>query len=116
MEANYLSILIIQNNNTKCTFLIIKNKISQYPDDTLLTLDGSPNSLFAAFDSFDFFPKNFSGLKVNCLKTKIIWLGKKKSKQVFHHTKLETRLGFNNFCLLGIHFFSEIRKHYISLT
>lgn len=68
MEANYLSILIIQNNNTKCTFLIIKNKISQYPDDTLLTLDGSPNSLFAAFDSFDFFPKKFFWFKGKLFK------------------------------------------------
>ena len=39
--------------------------ISQYANDTSLTLDGSPNSLFAALDTLDFFSK-FSGLKINC--------------------------------------------------
>lgn len=76
--AEILSILIKQNNHIKGIFVNDKeHKISQYADDTLLTLDGSPSSLFAALDNLDFFSK-FSGLKVNCSKTKIVWIGSKK--------------------------------------
>lgn len=65
---------------------------------------GSPSSLFAALDNLDFFSK-FSGLKVNCSKTKIVWIGSKKfSKQVFHHTRWKLDWGSTTFVLLGIHF------------
>jgi hypothetical protein len=39
-------------------FFFIKNiqyKISQYADDTSLALDGSPQSLFAALDTIEYF-------------------------------------------------------------
>lgn len=36
-------------------------KISQYADDTSLILDGSPNSLFTAFDTLEYFSQNFPG-------------------------------------------------------
>lgn len=103
--AEILSILIKQNNNIKGIFVNNKeHNISQYADDTLLTLDGSPISLFAALDNLDFFSK-FSGLKVNCSKTKIIWIGSKKfSKEVFHHTRWKLDWGSTTFVLLGIHF------------
>ena len=32
-----------------------EHKISQYANDTSLTLDGSPSSLFAALDTLNFF-------------------------------------------------------------
>lgn len=58
--AEILSILIKQNNNIKGIFVNNKeHNISQYADDTLLTLDGSPISLFAALDNLDFFLKIF---------------------------------------------------------
>lgn len=59
--AEILSILIKQNNNIKGIFVNDKeHKISQYADDTLLTLDGSPISLFAALDNLDVSPPPLS--------------------------------------------------------
>lgn len=53
--AEILSILIKQNNNIKVIFVNDDgHKISQYADDTLLTLDDSPVSLFAALANLDF--------------------------------------------------------------
>lgn len=47
--AEIRSILIKQNNDIKGIFVHNKeHKISQYTDDTLLVLDGSPKSLFEA--------------------------------------------------------------------
>jgi hypothetical protein len=73
--AEILAVLIKQNKDIKGIY--VKNtehKISQYADDTLLALDGSPKSLFAALDTIEFF-SSFSGLKVNTSKTKIVWIG-----------------------------------------
>ena len=64
-----LAILIKQNTDIKGIFINYnEHKISQYADDTSLTLDGSPKSLFAALDPIDFY-SSFSGLKVNICKT-----------------------------------------------
>ena len=86
--AEILAILIKQNKNIKG--ICIENtehKLSQYADDTSLALDGSPESLFAALDTIEYFA-SFSGLRINSSKTKIIWIGSKKfSDQVFHHTR-----------------------------
>ena len=68
--AEILAILVKRNKNIKGIFINHKkHKISQYADDTSLTLDGSPSSLFAALDTLDFFSK-FSGLYLNCSKAK----------------------------------------------
>ena len=53
-----------------------EHKISQYADDTSLTLDGSSKSLFAALDTLNIFYE-LSGLKINSLKTKVLWIGSK---------------------------------------
>ena len=53
-----------------------EHKISQYADDTSLALDGSPSSLYAALDTLERYA-NFSGLKINSAKTKIVWIGSK---------------------------------------
>ena len=76
--AEILAILIKQNHDIGG--IIIngnEHKISQYADDTCLILDGSPQSLFTALDTIDFF-SNLSGLKINSSKTKIVWIGSKK--------------------------------------
>lgn len=53
--AEILSALIKENNDIKGILIHGKeHKISQYADDTSLILDGSPNSLFTAFDTLDF--------------------------------------------------------------
>ena len=80
-------------------------------DDTSLTLDGSPNSLFAALDTLDFFSK-FSGLKINCSKTKIIWIGSKKfSSQVFHHSRWKLDWGSTTFFSPWNRIFCRIRQN-----
>lgn len=87
-----------------------EQKITQYADDTTLVLDGSPNSLFAALDTVDFF-SSFSGLKINSSKTKIVWIGAKKiSKQVYHHTRWKLMWGCTTFSLLGIEFSVDLEK------
>ena len=55
----------------------VECKLSQYADDTTMILDGSQTSLersFALLDSF----YQLSGLRVNCEKTKVLWIGSKK--------------------------------------
>lgn len=103
--AEILAILIKRNKDIKGIIVNDKeHKISQYADDTSLTLDGSEKSLHAALDTLDYFSK-ISGLKVNCSKTKIIWIGSKKfSAEVFHHARWKLDWGSNTFTLLGIHF------------
>lgn len=52
--------MIKQNKDIKGIFINnIEHKISQYPDDTLLVLDGSHKSLLAALETIYFFSKFF---------------------------------------------------------
>lgn len=109
--AEILSILIKQNNDIKGIFVHNKEHIiSQYADDTLLALDGSPKSLFEALETIDFY-SSFSGLKINTSKTKIVWIGSKKfSDQVFHHTRWKLDWGSTSFNLLGFQFSVELSE------
>ena len=55
----------------------VERKLSQYADDTTMILDGSQASLeksFALLDSFG----QLSGLRVNCRKAEVLWIGSKK--------------------------------------
>ena len=55
----------------------VECKLSQYADDTTMILIGSQASLersFALLDSFG----QLSGLRVNCEKTDVLWIGSKK--------------------------------------
>ena len=55
----------------------VECKLSQCADDTTMILDGSQASLersFALLDSFG----QLCGLRVNCGKTKVLWIGSKK--------------------------------------
>lgn len=109
--AEILAILIKQNTNIKGIIVNGKeHKITQYADDTTLTLDGSPESLFHSLDTLEFFSK-FSGLKINSSKTKVVWIGSRKfSDQVFHHTRWKLNWGCTTFNLLGIEFCVELDK------
>ena len=53
--------------------------MTQFADDTTF-LDGSKDSLVAAFNTLEIFG-SLSRLKVNTEKTKIIWLGRKTFKR-----------------------------------
>ena len=107
--AEILAVLVKHNKNIRG--IIVQNKehkLSQYADDTSLTLDGSQESLFAALDTIEYFSK-FSGLKINALKTKIVWIGSKRfSKEVFHHSRWKLDWGATSFNLLGIHFTTDL--------
>ena len=55
----------------------VESKLSQYSEDTTMTLDSSQAPLeryFALLDSFG----QLSGLRVNCEKTEVLWIGSKK--------------------------------------
>ena len=59
--AEILAILIKQNHDIKGIIINDKeHKISQYADDTSLTLDGSAKSLHSALDTLERYA-NFSG-------------------------------------------------------
>ena len=76
-----------------------EHKISKNAEDTTLTLEGSSKSNFAALDTLHLFYKP-SGLKINSLKTKVIWIGSKKfSNQVFHHSRWKLEWESTNFNL-----------------
>ena len=74
--AEILEILIKNNKDiTGITIGSTEYKISQYADDTTMILDGSRNILMKLSQYFS----KFSALKINDSKTKIIWIGSKKS-------------------------------------
>ena len=52
-------------------------KLSQFAYDTTLVLDGSKESLLAAFNTLIILG-NIAGLKLNTEKTNLMWLRKKK--------------------------------------
>ena len=63
------NILVLQLSSVK--------GLSQYVDDAMMILDGSQASLeisFALLESFG----QLSGLRVNCEKTEVLWIGSKK--------------------------------------
>ena len=76
--AEILSILI--KNNRDITGIIIADieyKMTQFADDTTILLDGSQTSLTSSLNTLEVFG-SISGLKMNCDKTKVIWIGRKK--------------------------------------
>ena len=57
-------------------------RLSQFADDTTLILDGSQKSLERSLYILERFGE-ISGLKVNCEKTEILWIGSlKRSNQI----------------------------------
>ena len=55
-------------------------KITQFADDTTLILDGSLNSLQSALNILEIFGE-LSGLKMNCEKMKLTWIGSEVTSQ-----------------------------------
>ena len=110
MAAEILSMLIKSNkyirgiriNNTEF-------KISQFADDTTLTLDGSQVSLQAALNTLETYG-TYSGLKMNKEKTKVIWLGRKKYSKEKLSVSVNLDWGCSEFTLLGIKFSRDMEK------
>ena len=68
-------------------------KLTQFADDTTLILDGSVSSLQAALNILEAFC-NFSGLRMNREKTKVIWIGRKNTQKI-NFTYLLIWIGVN---------------------
>lgn len=77
--------------------------VSQYADDTYLTLDGTEHSIRESISELQTFA-NISGLKMNTDKTEVIWIGSKKHSQDKFLPELDLQWGKETFCLLGIDF------------
>ena len=65
-------------------------KLTQFAVDTALILDGSHSSIIAALNTIEIFG-NYSGLKMNTSKTKLIWIGSKRHSKdkIDHFSKLD---------------------------
>ena len=102
--AEVLSLLI--KINPGIVGFVLNNKefkVTQFADDTTLILDGTKNSLQSALNTIETFG-NFSGLKMNKEKTKVIWIGRKKySKEKLNVSEI-LDWGKCEFTLLGIEF------------
>ena len=72
-------------------------------------LDSSESSLNETLKEFEFF-KNISGLKVNFLKTQVIWIGSKKYSQDSIKTKWKLKWEVNRLKLFGIQFDTDLSK------
>ena len=77
--------------------------LSQFADDTTLTLDGTEKCLYAVLHTLCFFER-FSGLKVNIDKTKLIWIGSKKRSRLKLCKEYALDWSQTEFTLLGIQF------------
>ena len=76
------------------------HKISQYADDTSLTLDGSSESLFAALKTIEFV-SSFSGLKINSCVDRL----KKFFRSSLSSYQMDAGLGLNNVQFIRHQFF-----------
>ena len=75
LSVETLAKAIRESKNIKSILVNQKEiKISQYADDTTLTLDGSKKSLEASLNVLDKFG-DVSGLRLNDKKTEALWIG-----------------------------------------
>ena len=83
--------------------------ISQYADDTFLTLDGSEKSLQESLTCFEKF-YHISGLKMNATKTRAVWIGSKRYSDSVLCKNFNLLWSNCNFKLLGIRFSLELQE------
>ena len=81
--------------------------LSQFADDTSLFLDGSERSLRAAIQTLQEFAE-ISGLKVNCNKTQIVWIGSMKNSEVRYMRDSNFQWNPGIFKVLGVKFSTDI--------
>lgn len=110
LSAEILATLIRNTKNIKGIKIEnVEYKISQFADDTSLLLDGSDISLNTVMQLLHKFALE-SGLKINCDKTNLIWIGSKKYSIHSIKTKYKLHWGTTNFKLLGIIFDVDLEK------
>ena len=99
-----LAIMIRQNKHIKGIFIgEPEYKISQYADDTEITLEGDKNSFEETVKTINTFGKA-SGLFLNAGKTSAIWLGYKRNSLVKYMPHLQMEWNPPKFKILGIWF------------
>ena len=109
--AGQILTLLLKHNKDIIGITIgnIKMKLTQFADDTTLILNGTTQSLQAAFNTLEIYG-SMSGLKVNKDKTQIVWIGKKKrgkDRVKVSDFSLNTTLDFK---LVGIIFNTELEQ------
>jgi hypothetical protein len=108
MCVEIMAIMIRQNKEIKG--IVIgknENKISQYADDTELTLEGDEHSFIQAIDTIQLFGK-VSGLKLNTDKSCAVWLGSKKNSKTVYMPHLHMEWNPLKFKILGIWFTNDL--------
>ena len=102
--AEILALLIKMNPEIIGIKINMKEfKLTQFADDTALFLDGTQHSLQATLNTLEIFG-NFSGLRMNKEKTKIIWIGRKRFSKFKLNVSQKLDWGCTNFTFLGLHF------------
>lgn len=93
-------------SNQRVKGIVVNNcesLISQYADDTFLTLDGTEISLRESLKTFENF-YYVSGLKMNKSKTSAVWIGSKRYSDRIICAEEQLNWTHSNFKLLGINF------------
>ena len=107
--AEVLSMLINMDPNITGVIIGEENiKLTQFADDTTLILDGSQHSLESALNTLEIFG-DYSGLKMNMEKTKVIWIGRKRFCKEKLNIKLKLEWGNTEFSMLGLHFSTNLK-------
>ena len=106
--AEILTLMIQKNPDVKGLNIEgLEIKLTQFADDTTLTLDGTQHSLQSALNILEIFG-SISGLKMNKEKTKVIWIGRKKFSKDKLNVSTKLEWGHNNFNLPGIKFSTNL--------
>ena len=106
--AEILANMIRKNPDVKG--IKINNKkylISQYADDTTLTLEATEKSLKTALNLITYYAK-FSGLSLNIDKTRVIWIGNMKGSRMKMCGDMHLNPDQGNFTNLGITFSTNL--------
>ena len=102
--------MIRQNKHIKGIFIgESEYKISQYADDTEITLEGDKNSFEETVKTINTFGKA-SGLFLNAGKTSAIWLGNKRNSLVKYMPHLQMEWNPPKFKILGIWFTNDLKE------
>ena len=110
LAAEILSLLINQSQDIR-GFKIngIEFKLTQFADDTSLIWDGSQPSLQVGLNILEIYG-NYSGLKMNKEKTKVVWIGKKRLYREKLNVSVNLDWGSTEFTLLGLDFSTDLNK------
>ena len=110
MCAEILALMIRKHKHIKGINIHgIEHLISQYADDTSLTLDATEMSLKNTLLVLKFYA-DASGLRVNMEKTKVIWFGSKKGSETKLCESWNLSWEKDTFTLLGVKFSTNLEK------